>query len=183
MEKIYAGLQRKINNLTTQEPNHFYDRKNALNKEYIAQLDKTIQSYPAYKSDTPNDYMKQLSLLNGITKKINKVQTELTGKINLFERNVSMGDVDIKKLKIVEENLQKYTSFDNLDATSKKMLADSISQYNRQRLLFWIKMGIIVLIVIDAIKTRNTKPMLIVGGATIVLSIIYIYYKTYTSKG
>jgi hypothetical protein len=183
MEKIYAGLQRKINNLTTQEPNHFYDRKNALHKEYITQLDKTMNSYPAYKAETPNDYMKQLSLLNGITKKITRVQSELTGKINLFERNVSMGDVDIKKLKTVEENLQKYTSFDNLDATSKKMLADSISQYNRQRLLFWIKLGIISLIVVDAIKTRDTKNMLIVCGATTILSIGYIYYKTSTSKG
>lgn len=181
MEKIYAGLQRKINNLTTQEPNIFYERKNALHKEYIAQLDKTMKSYPAYKAESPNDYMKQLSLLNGITKKITKVQTELTDKIKIFERNVSMGDVDINKLKIVEENLQKYTSFDNLDATSKKMLADSIVQYNRQRLLFWIKLGIIALIVLDSIKTRDAKGMLIVGGATTVLSIGYSYYQT--SKG
>ena len=179
---MYAAVQRKLNNVTVQEPNLFQKRNDALHKEYISQLDKTIKTYPSYKTDVSNDYTKQLSLLNGISKKITALQTEMNGKVKLFERNVNVGDADIQKLKRVEQNLKGYTSFDDLDATSKQMLSDSISQYNQQRLLFWIKIGFIVLIVADSIS-MNTHELFLTCISTLILSIIYLVYSAYTSRG
>lgn len=179
---MYAAVQRKLNNLTVQEPNLFEKRKEVLHKEYMVQLDKTITAYPSYKTEVSNDYTKQLSLLNGITKKINALQSDINGKVQLFERNVNSGDIDIQKLKRVEQNLQTYTSVDDLDATSKRMLSDSISQYNQQRLLFWIKIGFILLIILDSFHL-NKRELLFTCISTIIISILYLMYSAYTSHG
>lgn len=183
MEKIYAIVQRKLKQLTTQEPNIFYEKKSKLNSQYMEQLDKVIKEYPAYKAETTNDYTKQLSLLNGITKKTAEMETELQNKITLFERNVNLGDVDIKNLKKVDYNLKKYSSFHELDITSQKLLTDSIDQYNKKRVLLWIKIGVILLIIADCIKYKEYKQLAIVTGLTVILSIIILLYKSFTSKG
>ena len=173
MEKMYNAIK-----LTTIEPNQFDSKKNVLHKEYVNQLDKTIKTYPAYKAEISDDYVKQVSLLNGITKKIKNLQNEIDGKVSLFQRKVTTGDVEIQKLKTVKHNLQEYTSFELLDVTSKQMLSDSILLYNRQRVLFWIKIGFILLIVIDSIKDHKEwiiKSCMI----AFVLSLfrLYLFYK------
>ncbi len=183
MEKMYNAVQRKLKQLTTQEPNIFYEKKSKLNAQYMDQLDKVIKEYPAYMAETTNDYMKQLSLLNGITKKTKEMESDLQNKITLFERNVDMGDVEIKNLKTVDYNLKKYTSFDDLDITSKKMLADSIDQYNQKRVLLWIKIGVILLIVADNIKYKEYKQLAITTGITLLLSVSISLYNSFTSKG
>jgi hypothetical protein len=183
MEKMYAAVQRKLKQLTTQEPNIFYEKKNKLHDQYMKQLDNVIREYPAYKAETTNDYTKQLSLLNGITKKTSEMEAELQSKITLFERNVNMGDAEIQKLKTVEYNLNDYSSFDELDITSKKMLSDSIDQYNQKRVLLWIKLGVVLLILMDSIKFREFKQLGIVVLATLILSIVILLYKYYNSKG
>jgi hypothetical protein len=168
---------------TTIEPNTFHERKNELRKEYLVQLDKVIQAYPSYKADLPNDYDKQISLLNGMLKKTDKLHTEITEKIKIFERKINFDDEEIEKLKKVNGNLQKYTSFEDLDATSKRMLSDSIEEYNTKRLLFWIKFSIILIIVIKCVKEYETRELGIIIGATFVIGSSYILYKKYTSKG
>ena len=99
------------------------------------------------------------------------MEAELQSKITLFERNVNMGDAEIQKLKTVEYNLNDYSSFDELDITSKKMLSDSIDQYNQKRVLLWIKLGVVLLILMDSIKFREFKQLGIVVLATLILSI------------
>jgi len=183
MEKMYTAVQRKLKQLSTQEPNTFYEKKNNLHDQYMKQLDKVIREYPAYKAETTNDYTKQLSLLNGITKKTSAMETELQNKITLFQRNVDMGDTEIQKLKNVSYNLKKYTSFDELDVTSKQMLSDSINQYNQQRVLLWIKLGVILLIIIDSVTFREFTQLGIVVLATLILSIVILLYRYYNSKG
>jgi hypothetical protein len=183
MEKMYASVNRKLKQLTTQEPNLFYEKKSKLHTQYMKQLDKVIREYPAYKADTTNDYTTQLSLLNGITKKTSAMEKELQDKITLFERNVTMGDSDIQTLKTIDYNLKQYSSFDELDITSKKMLADSIDQYNQKRVLLWIKIGVVALIIIDSIKFHEYTQLAIVTVCTAVLSVIISLYKSYTSKG
>jgi vacuolar-type H+-ATPase subunit I/STV1 len=183
MEKMYSAVQKKLKQLTTQEPNLFYEKKNKLHEQYMKQLDKVIREYPNYKAEATNDYTKQLSLLNGITKKMSKMESELQDKIILFERNVNMGNDEIQKLKTVEYNLSDYSSFDELDITSKKMLSDSIDQYNQKRVLLWIKLGVILLILMDSVKFREFKQLGIVVLATLILSIIILLYRYYNSKG
>lgn len=169
--------------MPTIEPNTFHESKNELRKEYLAQLDKVMQAYPNYKADLPNDYDKQLSLLNGILKKTERLQSDIDEKIKVFERKIQFDDVEIEKLKKVNTNLQKYTSFEDLDATSKRMLADSIEEYNTKRLLFWIKFSIILIIVIKCVNDYETRELGMITGITVVLGCIYILYKKYTSKG
>jgi hypothetical protein len=53
-----------------QDPDVFYSQKNKLHQSYLTQLNKTIKEYPSYKMETDNKYQEQLSLLNGISKKI-----------------------------------------------------------------------------------------------------------------
>jgi hypothetical protein len=183
MEDMYKEVQRKIQSLTTQEPNPYFDRKLELNQKYIAQLDKVIQAYPAYKAGIPNDYDHQLSLLNGITKKIDLLQKEVKEKTLRFERSVDMGDLEIEKLKKVEINLKKFTSFDELDLTSKRMLEDHLSQYENQKWLFWLKFGVVVVLLIDLLYKKNYKQCGIWLGITFLLSVLYIGYLRYTSRG
>jgi hypothetical protein len=180
MEKIYAAVQNKLN--VTLEPNLFDSKKDILYKEYVTQLDATIKTYPAYKAEISDDYINQLSLLNGISKKIKLLQHEIDEKISLFQRKIEHGDVYIKKLKTVKSNLQDYTSFNLLDVTSKQMLSDSILLYNRQRVLFWIKVGFILLIVLDSYKMKK-KELIISCMITFVLTLIYLLYSSYTSRG
>jgi hypothetical protein len=180
MEKMYKAIQQKI---TTIEPNQFDSKKNTLHKEYMNQLDKTIKTYPDYKAEITDDYVKQLSLLNGITKKIKNLQTEINDKVTLFQRKVALGDTDIQKLKKVETNLKTYTSFEMLDATSKQMLSDSIVMYNRQRVLFWIKIGFILLILLYSVQHNESKKIVIVCMGTFALSLISLVYLAYTSHG
>ena len=71
---MYKEVQHKINGITTQEPNPYAYRNLELNRAYITQLDKVVQAYPAYKAGIPNDYDHQLSMLNGITKKMGIIQ-------------------------------------------------------------------------------------------------------------
>jgi hypothetical protein len=183
MEKMYDAVQRKIKSLTIQEPNPYFERKMRLHKKYMVQLDKVVQAYPGYKAGISNDYDHQLSLLNGITKQIGALQKEVKEKTQRFERSVDMGDIDIQKLKKVEANLKTFTSMDDLDLTSKRMLEDHTVQYNQQKLLFWIKLGIIVVLSIELIRKAKYRQLGLLIGVTLLLSLLYLGYLKYTSRG
>jgi hypothetical protein len=183
MEKMYNAVQRKIKNLTTQEPNPYFERKLKLHDKYLTQLDQVVQAYPAYKAELSNDYIQELSILNGITKEIGILEVEVKDKTKRFERSVDMGDMDIQKLKQVEANLQKFTSVEDLDLTSKKMLNDITTDYNRQKLLFWLKLGVIALIVMDTIHHKEYIRLGLLVVVTIGLTLLYSMYKWYTSPG
>ena len=187
---MYNAVQRKMKSLTVQEPNPYHERKLELHQEYLQQLDKVVKEYPAYKAQMPNDYNTQLSLLNGITKKIGMMQKDIKDKTLRFERSVNMGDVEIQKLKKVESNLQKFTSVEELDLTSKHMLDDMENQYNRQKLYFWIKVGVILLIVIHSvqsqdiqIQTKEVPQIVILLASTVLFSLLYLLYLWWTSRG
>ncbi len=177
---MYKAVQSKLN--VTLEPNLFDSKKDVLHKEYVAQLDATVKTYPDYKAEITDEYTTQLSLLNGIAEKIKDLQSEIDEKISLFQRKIESGDLYIKQLKTVRSNLQDYTSFELLDVTSKQMLSDSILLYNRQRVLFWIKIGFILLILLSSYKQKKTE-LIITCMLTVILSLIYKLYSYYTSHG
>lgn len=183
MEKIYTDLERKITRLSVQEPNPYLDRKNKLAQEYVTQLDKVIKEYPPYKAEVENDYNQQLSILNGISKQLGILQNDIKENTRRLERNVDSGDLEIQKYKNVERNLQQFTSVENLDATSRQMLADHVSKYNRQKLLFWIKLGIIAFLLVDSIHDKNYDRVKLLVGMTLVFGLIHSIYVRYTSRG
>jgi hypothetical protein len=184
MEKIYTDVKRKIAQLSVQEsPNPYLDRKNKLQSKYLVQLDKTIKEYPAYKADLENDYNKQLSLLNGISKQLDILQTEVNENTRRLESKIELGDLEIQKLKQTERNLKHSTSMENLDATAKQMLTDHATNYNRQQLLFWIKLGVVLFIVADCIHNKKYELLGSLFGLTLVVWIFYSLYLRYTSRG
>ena len=183
MEKIYTEVQRKIDRLSIQESNPYLERKTKLQQEYVVQLDDTIKEYPAYKANLDNDYNHQLSVLNGISKQLELLQTDVKVHTRRLERKIEIGDLEIQKYKTVERNLQQFTSVENLDATSKQMLADHVTKYNRQQLLFWIKLGVVAFIIADCIHEKKKTFAGILAVMTLVFGFFYFLYQRYTSRG
>jgi len=183
MAQLYKKVQAKIKRLEVQEPNPYVDRKNKFQREYLIRLDKVVKEYPAYKAGLPNDYDQQLSLLNGISKDIRTMLSEIKETTRRFERKVDIGDLDIQKLKTVERNLQHFTSIEDLDVTSKQMLADHVTMYNQQQLLFWIKLGVIAFLMVDSFHEKEYARIGLLCGMTLVFGILYLIYQRYTSRG
>jgi hypothetical protein len=162
----------------------FEQRKKDLVTSFNTQLDKTFNEYPNYKAGLPNDYDAQLTKLNVITTQANNLQTEVEQAVTTLNRDIEDGSEKIKNYQKQNNNLRQSTSPQDLDATSKRMLDDSINEYNNKRLLFWIKLSVILLIVVDCVYIDKVpEKLLIILGATFILCIIYFAYKSYTSKG
>lgn len=183
METLNESIRRKKKQLRSYNTNTFYKRKEQLHKEYIEQLDKMLQEYPAYKTSQSNTYATQLSLLNGISKKIKALTDELLETVEKIERTISIGNDEIKVLEKVKYNLKQYTSFEDLDATSKQLLADSVSSYTNDRILFYLKLCVVLFIVVDIIKEKKALYSIIIILSTIVLSCLWLLYKYFTSSG
>ena len=169
-----------------QDPELFYSQKNKLHRSYITQLNKTMKEYPSYKMDVPNTYSDQLSLLNGITKKLKDLQALVREKTSTSDRFIQQGDVNIRKLKQVERNLSNYTSYEELDITSQQLLADAMQEYTQEKIVFYIKAVVvlcIVYILYKRIKYQSWIETYGVVGGTIVLFVIVSLYRSFTSKG
>lgn len=191
IDKMYKRTKQRIKNLTTQEPDLFSKKRDQLNKDYIEQLNKVTSYYPINKlkesSDTTTEYSSRLSTLNGTSKKMDELIQDVREKIKNTNISLSSGDTEIKDLENVYSNLNKYTNFDDLDATSKQMLLDYSQLYNNQRKMFWIKMttiGVLLyLLIIREPKHRYNYAMswiLIIIILYIVVG-IYAYSKKQTS--
>jgi len=86
----------------------FNSQKNNLHKDYVDQLNVTMKEYPSFKMEKETKYSEELSKLNGITKKLTDLETSVTTKTNELERSIEQKDVDIEKLKKIEEIYQYY---------------------------------------------------------------------------
>ena len=165
-----------------QDPDLFYNQKNKLHQSYLSQLDKTMKEYPAHQMDEPSKYPDQLSILNGITQKIKDLVSLVKEKTSTADRFIQRGDVDIRKLKTVERNLSNYTSYEELDITSKQLLADAIQEYTQEKMVFYIKAVVVLFIFYQMYKGKWQITAGIVG-LTLVLFFIISIYRSYTSKG
>jgi len=169
-----------------QDPEIFYSQKNKLHQAYISQLNKTMKEYPSYKMETDNKYQEQLSLLNGISKKIKELRSSVREKTSIANRNIEEGDVELRKLKKVERNLSNYTSYEELDITSQQLLADAMQEYTQEKIVFYVK-AIVILFLFYLLYQRIKygswiETMATVGGA-ILLFLIVSLYRYFTSKG
>jgi hypothetical protein len=165
-----------------QDPDLFYNQKNKLHQSYLSQLDKTMKEYPAHQMDEPSKYPEQLSILNGITQKIKNLISLVKEKTTTADRFIQRSDVDIRKLKTVERNLSNYTSYEELDVTSKQLLADAIQEYTQEKMIFYIKAVVVLFIFYQLYKTKwkNSVGILVL---TLLFFFIITTYKAYTSKG
>jgi hypothetical protein len=157
----------------------FYSKKNTLHQEYIDQLDKTMKEYPAFKMEKENSYPEELSTLNGITKKLDDLQTLVREKTLTVDRVIEQNDVDIRKLKNVERNLSNYTSYEELDITSQQLLADAVQEYRQEKTIFFLK-GVVILFLLyllyKRIKLGSWMETSSVIGCTILLFIVSWLY-------
>lgn len=148
-----------------------------LHNQFVAKLGVTMRAYPDYKIGTSDEYTKQLSLLNGITLTIKQLQAKIDTDITNLDRSIAINNADIDKLKLMEYNLNTVVNLHDLDATSKQMLDDSIREYSRSKLIFWIKCIVVCLLFIFMLVAKSYED----AGYTLVLSaifmFIYIIYK------
>ena len=112
----------------------------------------------------------QALVYRSIWDQINKKNIDL-------ERNIKYQGSEIEKYKTIEKNLQHMTSIEDLDATSKQMLADSVSEYRQYTIVFWIKVIFILVIVADLVRYRRKDRAIFMFGIFLAIKIIYIIYK------
>lgn len=147
-------------------------KKYKLHQLYLQQLDKTMKQYPPYKVGETNTYTTELSLLNGISKQIGELHKTIQTNLDRKTRTIQQSDTVIRQIKKIETNLTNFTSMDELDVTSKQMLADSQQEYNDKKKLFFIKLAVFILIVSYLIYRQNY----IVLGVCILLAFIISFF-------
>jgi inorganic triphosphatase YgiF len=169
-----------------EDPEIFYSQKNKLHQSYVNQLNKTMKEYPSYKMETDNKYPEQLSLLNGISKKIKDLRSLVREKTKTVNGYIQEGDAELNKLKKVERNLSNYTSYEELDITSQQLLADAMQEYTQEKMVFFIKAAVILYLLYllyQRIKVGSWLETQAVIGGGIVLYIITYIYLYFTNKG
>jgi hypothetical protein len=156
-----------------------YVKKQAADADakFTSQLNDTIEVYPNYQIDKDTTYPTKLSILNGITKKINFLQSLIDKKNVNLERNISFQGAEIEKYKEIEKNLENVTSIKDLDATSKKMLSDSVEEYRNYTIEFWIKVIAILIVTSTIVRTKQYRQGLFLLGLSVALLFIYMMYK------
>lgn len=169
-----------------EDPEIFYSQKNKLHQSYVNQLNKTMKEYPSYKMETKNKYQEQLSLLNGISKKIKDLRSLVREKTSIANQNIQEGDVELRKLKKVERNLSNYTSYEELDITSQQLLSDAMQEYTQEKIVFYVKAIVIFFLfylLYQRIKYGSWMETMATVGGAIVLFIVVSLYRYFTSKG
>jgi hypothetical protein len=153
------------------------EKQNFLDEKFKLQLDKTMDDYPTYKINNNDTYPTELALLNGTTKKIKELQSKINIKNINLERSIKYEGSEIEKYKIIEKNLENMTSIEDLDATSKQMLADSVSEYRQYTIVFWIKVIFILAIVADLVRYKRNDRAFFIIGIFLLIYFIYVVYK------
>lgn len=153
------------------------EKQTFLNKKFNVQLDKTMSDYANYQIDRNDTYPSELSVLNGINKKLNELQTSINKKNVNLERSIKYQSSEIEKYKAIEKNLKNMTSIEDLDATSKQMLADSVNEYKQYTIIFWIKVIFILVIFSDLIIYKRTGRATLTIGLFTLIYFVYVIYK------
>lgn len=164
----------------------FYSQKNKLHQSYVDQLNKTMKEYPSFKMDKESTYPEELSKLNGVTKKLEELQTAVVEKTASTDRIVQKGDAELQKLKKIENNLANYTSYEELDITSQQLLADAVQEYTQEKIVFFIK-GIVVLFLFYLLYKRVQigswlETAAVIGLSLVMLAVVSLY-RYFTYKG
>ena len=152
----------------------FDKKKYKLHQLYVEQLDKTMKQYPPYKVGEKNSYTRELSLLNGISKQINELHQAIQNRMAAMSRMIQGSDAAIGQIKKIETNLTNYTTMEQLDITSRQMLADAQEEYNDQKILFFIKLAVFIMIALSFIKQKSYLLLIVF----IVISLIFAFFSS-----
>jgi hypothetical protein len=155
----------------------YKEKQTFLDKKFKLQLDKTMDDYPNYQIGRNDTYPSELASMNGTTKKIQELQSVINKKNIFLERNIKIESSEIEKYKKIKKNLENMTSIEDLDATSKQMLADSISEYRQYTIVFWIKVIFILAIIADLVRYKRKDRAFFIVGIFTVIYFIYVVYK------
>jgi hypothetical protein len=161
------------------QPELFYSQKNKLHDEYVAQLTKTMAEYPSYKLSQTSKYAEELSILNGITADIDKLKDNVNEHTVNANNIIEQGDTDLQNLKNIESNLAGYTSYEELDITSKQLLSDATQDYAKHKIIFYIKGMLILILLYKLIGSSRLQHVL---ALTIVLYCIVSLYLYFTNS-
>jgi len=164
----------------------FYSQKNKLHRDYVDQLNITMKEYPSFQMGIESKYSDELSKLNGISKELKSLQTLVGEKTIEVNNLITQGDVDIRAAKKIKYNLSNYTSYEELDITSKRLLNDAKQEYTKEKIVFYIKAIVILLLcylLYQRIQVRSWIETIGVIGISIVLFLIVTIYQYYTSTG
>jgi len=163
----------------TTQPEIFYSQKNNLHNKYILQLNKTMAEYPSYKLNDTSTYADELSILDGFTSDIDElIETVRQHTINA-NNVIEQGDIDLQNLKNVESNLNEYTTYEELDITSKQLLSDATQDYAKHKIIFYIKGMLILILLYKLIGSGRFQHVL---ALTIVLYCIVNLYLYFTKS-
>jgi len=164
----------------------FQSQKNTLHKSYVEQLNVTMKEYPSFQMETETKYPEELSKLNGITKQLTDLETSIEEKTKHVERSIAQGDTDIEKLKKIEGNLSNYTTYEDLDITSQQLLADAMQEYTQEKMVFYIKAAVVLLLIYllyQRVKIGSLLEAKLVFVGSILLFLIIRIYLYFTNKG
>lgn len=159
---MYKDIQQKIKQSTNLEENTFMDKLLKQDKLYYTFLNDLIQYYPINKTQdtviTNNTYAIKLSSINGVSKQIQQIFQMIQEKINIYNNKIKQEEREISNLKKIKNNLITYNgNIEDLDITSKKLLADYLNDYNVQRMMFWIKLIIVLFLLYQLFSSEKNK--------------------------
>lgn len=158
------------------------EKKYKLHNLYLEQLDKTMKQYPPYKVGEPNTYTRELSLLNGISKQIDELHETIKEELSSITRMIQGSDTAIRQIETIETNLSNYTTAEALDVTSRQLLADAEEEYNTQKILFFIKLAVVLFIMIHFIRQKKYLYLIIFVAAAWVLAFLSNFLVSMTGR-
>ena len=163
------------------DPELFRTQKDTLHSTYVDQLNKTMKEYPLFQIEKESNYPEELSKLNGITKDLDDLNALVNDKTVEVDRSIQQADVEIQKLKTIERNLSNYTSYEELDITSKQLLADAMKEYRQEKIVFFLKLFILIYL-IYLLKQSWFQAKLVLGLSVVLFVSVWLYFY-FTSKG
>ena len=189
IEKMYNDIQQKLKNATTFEKNNYMENLLKEDKLYYKFLDDLIDYYPINKTEdslkTNNMYAIKLSSINGVSKNIDSITKIMNEKIMTLKTKIKQSNYTISNLKKVNQNLTENAgNLNNLDNTSKKLLSDYLTEYNITRLMFWIKLLIVLLLAYELFSAEENEydesfktTYMIIWGITMGALFLFSYAK------
>lgn len=155
---------------------YFLFEKNKLHDKYVSQLKKTMTEYPSYKVNKKSNYAEELSILNGITAKLDTLIKTVHDHTMNANHNIEQSDVDIQELKNMESNLSGYTSYEELDITSQQLLSDATQDYAKHKIIFYIKGMLVLILLYKLLYTSKFKPVLALSIVLYCIANLYLYF-------
>jgi hypothetical protein len=189
IEKMYKDIQQKLKNATTFEKNNFMENLLKQDKLYYTFLDDLVAYYPINKTEdslqSNNMYAIKLSSINGVSKNIDTTTELMNEKIMTLKNKIKQSEYDISNLKKINNNLTENAGdLNNLDNTSKKLLSDYLTEYNITRLMFWIKLLIVLLLAYELFSAEENEhdesfktTYMIIWGITMGALFLFSYAK------